>query len=384
MILSKPSRELDTALSSSQSNRGAVPDLKAPHRPIINLKNPTPNGMALAAAFFSSLVVVSLSLLAKLYHGVSSATLLLFVVPSASFISTYFIFRYFLKRFILRKVKVIYKNIHSRKLQSNERMGNLDMSNNVLDEVEKEMEEWAANEEKEAKQLKTWQEYRRRFLGDISHELKTPIFNIQGYLETLLDGGMEDESINKNYLKRAAKNVERLSTIVEDLESISRLESGELILDIRPFDIKKLTEEVFDGLEIKAKERNIRLHFKAGADQPYTVKADRDYIRQVLTNLVNNSLKYGREGGNTKVSFYDMDKFILVEVADTGIGISPDHHKRLFDRFYRVDKSRSREQGGSGLGLSIVKHIMEAHKQTITVRSTPGLGSTFGFTLEKA
>ncbi len=384
MILSKLSRESDTASNSEQGARVNGADMQVLPRPIINLKNPTPNGMALAAAFFSSLVVVSLSLMAKLYHGASSATLLLFVVPFASFISTYFIFRYFLKKFILRKVKVIYKNIHSRKLQSNQKKDNFDMSSNILDEVEKEMEKWAANEEKEAKQLKTWQEYRRRFLGDISHELKTPIFNIQGYLETLLDGGMEDETINKNYLKRAAKNVERLSTIVEDLESISRLESGELILDIRPFDIKKLTEEVFDGLEIKAKGRNIRLQFKAGADESYLVKADRDYVRQVLTNLVNNSLKYGKEGGNTKVSFYDMDKIILVEVADTGIGISPDHHKRLFDRFYRVDKSRSREQGGSGLGLSIVKHIVEAHKQTITVRSTPGMGSTFGFTLEKA
>ncbi len=384
MIISKPSKESDTALSSELGNRPNGSDFEVPHRPIINLKNPTPNGMALAAAFFSSLLVVSFSLLARLYNEVSLATLLLVVVPLASFVSTYFIFRYFLKKYILRKVKVIYKNIHSQKLHSNEKKDNLKMSANVFDEVEKEVEEWAANEERESKQLKTWQEYRRRFLGDISHELKTPIFNIQGYLETLLDGGLEDESISVNYLKRAAKNVERLNTIVEDLESISRLESGELILDIRPFDIKKLTEEVFDGLEIRAKERNIRLQFKAGADQPYTVKADRDYIRQVLTNLVNNSLKYGKEGGNTKVSFYDMDKYILVEVADTGIGISPDHHKRLFDRFYRVDKSRSREQGGSGLGLSIVKHIVEAHMQTISVRSTPGLGSTFGFTLEKA
>ncbi|MCC6723468.1 MAG: hypothetical protein IT258_03090, partial [Saprospiraceae bacterium] len=269
MILSKPLKESDTALNSEQSTRGPGADLQVTHRPIINLKNPTPNGMALAAAFFSSLLVVSVSLLASLYNGASTATLLLFVVPVASFLCTYLIFRYYLNKFILRKVKVIYKNIHSQKLHSNEKKDNLNMSSNVFEDVEQEVEAWAANEEKEAQQLKTWQEYRRRFLGDISHELKTPIFNIQGYLETLLDGGLEDETINKTYLKRAAKNVERLNTIVEDLESISRLESGELILDIRLFDIKKLTEEVFDGLEIRAKERNIRLLFKAGADEGY-------------------------------------------------------------------------------------------------------------------
>jgi len=295
-----------------------------------------------------------------------------------------FIFRFYLLRYIQRKIKVIYKSIHKHKLTTTEKRDYSYMQDRVMDDVEKEVEAWAAVQEKDAEKLNTWQEYRRKFLGDISHELKTPIFNIQGYLETLLEGGLEDESINKNYLQRAAKNVERLNTIVEDLESISRLESGELILDLQLFDIKTLTEEVFDDLEFRAKERNIRLVLKPGADQGFTVRADREYIRQVLSNLVNNSLKYGKEGGVTKVSFYDMDKNLLVEVADTGIGIAPDHLNHLFDRFYRVDKSRSREQGGSGLGLSIVKHIVEAHKQTINVRSTPGLGSTFGFTLEKA
>lgn len=384
MISSKPSRESGTGSSSEPAAKEFAMTKPVPHRPVVNLKNPTPNGIALVASLLAALVVTCIALLASLYHEASVATLAIFVVPIATFLSGYFIFAYFLRKFIQRKVKVIYKNIHSRKLQSSEKKDDIDMSSLVFDDLEQEVEAWAANEEKQATQMKTWQEYRRRFLGDISHELKTPIFNIQGYLETLLDGGLEDENINKNYLVRAAKNVERLNTIVEDLESISRLESGELILDIQPFDIKKLTEEVFDGLEIRAKERNIKLLFKAGADEGYTVKADREYIRQVLTNLVNNSLKYGREGGNTKVSFYDMDKYLLIEVADSGIGISPEHHKRLFDRFYRVDKSRSREQGGSGLGLSIVKHIVEAHKQTITVRSTPGVGSTFGFTLEKA
>lgn len=356
----------------------------APPPTLVNLKNPTPNGIALIAAMSTALLVAVVGLIASFFHQATVAALALFVVPLATFLFSYLVFGYFLRKYILRKIKVIYKNIHSQKLTANERLENTSMASNVLEDVEQEVEAWAAAEEREKEQLNTWQAYRRKFLGDISHELKTPIFNIQGYLETLIEGGLEDEAINKTYLLRAAKNVDRLNTIVEDLESISRLESGEMILDLQPFDLKILTEEVFDDLEIKARERNIRLLLKPGADQSIMVRADREYVRQVLTNLVNNSLKYGRDGGTTKVSFYDMDSNVLVEVADSGIGIAPEHLKRLFDRFYRVDKSRSREQGGSGLGLSIVKHIVEAHKQTINVRSTPGVGSTFGFTLEKA
>ena len=254
----------------------------------------------------------------------------------------------------------------------------------IIDEVEKEVSEWAENQAEEIKALKKWQEYRRRFLGDISHELKTPIFNIQGYLETLLDGGMYDPQVHRSYLERANKNVERLNTIVEDLESISRLESGELILEMQNFDIRDLTLEVFEDLEMQARERRIELIFKPGADQHFKVRADRESIRQVLVNLVSNSIKYGRDGGHTKVGFYDMDRNILVEVADNGIGIPKEHINHVFERFYRVDKSRSRSRGGSGLGLSIVKHIIEAHQQTINVRSSINLGSTFGFTLTKA
>lgn len=247
-----------------------------------------------------------------------------------------------------------------------------------------EVDQWAENQKEEIRKYNSWAEYRRKFVGDISHELKTPIFNIQGYIHTLIDGGLEDHKINVKFLSKAAKNVERLQTIVEDLESISRLESGELILDIQSFDIKELTEEVFEELEIKSREKEIDFDFKQGAAKGFMVEADRETIRQVLVNLIHNSLKYGKENGKTRIGFYDMDKVILVEVADNGIGIPKQHINHVFDRFYRVDKSRSRNQGGSGLGLSIVKHIIEAHKQTINVRSTPDLGSTFGFTLKKS
>jgi two-component system phosphate regulon sensor histidine kinase PhoR len=254
----------------------------------------------------------------------------------------------------------------------------------VFEKVEKEVAEWATLREDEINTLKTLELYRKRFLGNVAHELKTPIFSIQGFIHTLLDGAVHDDKVNTRYLERAALNVERLLTIVEDLDTITKLESGELILDVQEFELKNLVREVFADLEIKARDKGILLRFKEGADNPFRVRGDREYIRQVITNLIVNSLNYGKEGGLTKVSMYDMDRQILVEVSDNGIGIEEQHLNHLFDRFYRVDKSRSRAQGGSGLGLSIVKHILEAHGQSINVRSTPGAGSTFGFTLDKA
>ena len=348
------------------------------------IKNPTPQQIAISSALLVSIITCFFIAILCATNLIEFQRWVFFVFGGLSFFAAFFVFRFYLKKYIYRKIKVIYKSIHRQKLSSTQKKDEIDMNADIMQEVEKEVEAWADSQEKEIQQLKTWQEYRRKFLGDISHELKTPIFNIQGFLETLLDGGLEDESINRNYIARAAKNVERLNTIVEDLETISRLESGTLILDMQAFDIKALVGEVFEDLEFKANEAHINLIFKQGADKSYQVVADREYIRQVLMNLLNNSIKYGNKNGTTKVSFYDMDKNILLEVADSGIGIPEKHLKHVFDRFYRVDKSRSREQGGSGLGLSIVKHIMEAHQQTINVRSTIGLGSTFGFTLEKA
>lgn len=298
-------------------------------------------------------------------------------------IAVYALTRFLLERYIFRKIKLIYKIIHDSKLDKGKKKLKM-LNSSSLDEVNEEVVRWAETTEKEIQSLKLLEQYRKDFVGNISHELKTPIFSIQGYLHTLLDGGIHDENINLKYLQRAVNNAERLQSIVEDLEEISKLESGKLILDMRKFDIKALAKEVMDDLEVMASEKNIKLVFKDGADQPFNVIADRENIRQVLTNLVTNSVKYGKEGGNTRISFYDIDKNVLVEVSDNGLGIEDVHLKHLFDRFYRVDTSRSREQGGSGLGLSIVKHIIEAHNQTINVRSTQGVGSTFGFTLKKA
>lgn len=348
------------------------------------LKNPTPQQIAGYATLLSVgaflLVIGGMLLL-----GVDPQSVWFFaVIGVLLLVVVYNINIYYLRKYIYRKIKLIYKTIHQEKVAPEEKNKTIDVNSNIIEDVEREVADWAESQRKELNKYKTWAEYRRNFMGDISHELKTPIFNIQGYLESLLDGGLEDETVNQMFITRAATNVQRLQTIVEDLESISRLESGDLILEMQTFDIKELTQEVFEDLEMKAKRRTINLDFKDGASNSFRVRADREKIRQVLNNLVNNSLKYGIEEGRTKVGFYDMDRHILIEVADNGIGIPKQHINHVFDRFYRVDKSRSRQMGGSGLGLSIVKHIVEAHKQTINVRSTPDLGSTFGFTLEKA
>lgn len=344
-------------------------------------KNLTPQQLAIYSAGLISLILALLSSTVRFF--ISDFWLSLFLSSLGTFIVAYFVNLFFLKKYIFRKIKLIYKTIHSLKRNPANKIKTVDSREQVIEDVEKDVAIWARDRQAEIDQLKTLENYRREFLGNVSHELKTPIFNIQGYVHTLLDGGINDPEINLRYLDRTVKNVSRLITIVEDLETISKFETGNLVLDLHKFNIRELVEEVFESLDYKAQEVGISLEFKVGADQDQMVMADREYVRQVLDNLVLNSIKYGQPNGVTKVAFYDMDKNVLVEVADSGIGIAQEHLKHVFDRFYRVDKSRAREAGGSGLGLSIVKHIIEAHDQTINVRSNLGVGSTFGFTLAK-
>jgi two-component system, OmpR family, phosphate regulon sensor histidine kinase PhoR len=304
--------------------------------------------------------------------------IILFIVFALTI--NFLIVRFFLEKYVFRKVKLIYKLIYDSKKDKTAQ----DISQESLEDVNMKVMEWAVSTKKEIASLKSLEEYRKNYVGNISHELKTPIFSIQAYLHTLLEGGLYDENINKEYLKRAADNTERLQNIVEDLDIITKLESGKAELDIKRFDIKELVKDIFLDLKSMAKKKRITLQFKDTSAPSFFVMADRESIRQVFTNLLVNSIKYGKEGGTTKVSFYDMDTEVLTEISDNGIGIEEKHLKHVFDRFYRVDSSRSRKQGGSGLGLSIVKHIIEAHDQTINVRSTVDVGSTFGFTLQKA
>ena len=280
------------------------------------------------------------------------------------------------KLYIHSKISVIYKNIYTHKGVT--RFVDVD-----IDSVEKEVENWAIQKENEILQMKASETYRREFIGNVSHELKTPIFNIQGYILTLLDGGLYDKEVNMKYLKRTSKSVDRMINIVDDLEVITRLETEETQLAIGQFNIVELAKDVLDQLELKANESKIELSIQKEILTEF-VLGDIDKIQQVFANLISNSIKYGKEGGRTEVRFFDMNDNILIEIADDGIGISKMDLPRLFERFYRVDKNRSRKIGGTGLGLAIVKHIIEAHNQTINVRSTVDVGSTFSFILEKA
>lgn len=341
-------------------------------------KNPTPRSIS----FYSSL---SLSLIVGLVLYLISLNIYdSLIIVGVTFIFSYFIFLYAIEIFIYRKIKLVYKNIHSLKVRRlDPRPSDFDMSD-PINEMEKEVRAWAEDESKEIEQLRTLERYRKEFLGNVSHELKTPIFNIQGYINTLLDGAIDDPEVTIRFLKKAAKSTDRIASLVDDLESISQIESGFMTMELEEFDVNELIHDVFESLSMRAEEKNIRIDFKEGCDVPFIVEADKDRIRQVIVNLLVNSIKYGKENGYTLVGLYDMDENVLIEVTDNGIGIDEEHLPRLFERFYRVDKSRSRDAGGTGLGLAIVKHIIEAHNQTINVRSTKGIGTTFGFTLKKA
>jgi two-component system phosphate regulon sensor histidine kinase PhoR len=348
------------------------------------MKSPSPYKLLITGSLLVSVTSAALCFLVlSMVNGLNYWCLVLFTV--IIFLSTYIIFRLVLKRYIYDRIKLIYKNIHTLKVAKDFKEKNVDLRDDVVNKVNEDVANWAEEHKKEIDELKQMEAYRREFLGNVSHELKTPIFNIQGYILTLLDGALDDVEVNKIYLQKTEKNIERIINIVQDLEVISRLESGEMKPDMAKFDIVSLTREIFDMLELNAQKKNIRLvfHDSIDDDSHISVIGDREKIRQVLINLIENSIKYGDEGGRTKVSFYDMDENILCEVSDNGIGIEANHLPRLFERFYRVDKSRSRNQGGSGLGLAIVKHIIESHQQSVNVRSAPGVGSTFSFTLKK-
>lgn len=348
------------------------------------LKNLTPRSIAIYASLISSVFVLIVLFVLQQIHPFANTiinNILLFAIAA---IGIYLIFKFFLEFFIYRKIKLIYKTISTAKDSKAKTLEKVNLSEDVISNVGNEVVEWDQNRKDEIEELKKMETFRKEFLGNVSHELKTPLFNIQGYIHTLLDGALNDPNVNVNYLQRASRSVDRLCLIVDDLEAISKLESGELTLDQRTFDIHELVNEVFESVELNAKVMQVTTVFKEGSDHPVYVIGDKDRIRQVLVNLIINSIKYGKRQGNTQVGLYDMDENILVEITDNGIGIENQHLSRLFERFFRVDKSRSREQGGTGLGLSIVKHIIEAHNQTINVRSTLGIGTTFTFTIKKS
>lgn len=328
-------------------------------------------------------ITILLSLVTGLYfYFLKSFHLWYFISEIAiTFIVSFFIIQYRVENFIYKRIKKIYDDVS---ILDGSTLGQQKITTN-METLTKEVEQFARNKKLEIEVLKIRENYRREFIGNVSHELKTPLFTVQGYLETLLDGALGDKNVSEKYLKRANKGVERLIFIVKDLDMITKLEVGDLNLEKEEFDIIELINNVFDLFEMKASKQNISLTFDKIYSKEIRVRADRDRIQQVLSNLIVNSIKYGRNKGTTEVSIENliMNK-ILIRVTDNGEGIKQDKIPRLFERFYRVDKSGSREQGGSGLGLSIVKHIIEAHKENIYVESQFGIGSEFSFTLEKS
>jgi two-component system phosphate regulon sensor histidine kinase PhoR len=299
------------------------------------------------------------------------------------FLLTFLFSLFFIEWFIFRRIYSVLQQLRKLKDPATKKRKN-EKSSDLLEILNNEVQEWAVERKEEIDHLNRLEMYRKEYLGNVSHELKTPIFSIQGYILTLLEGGIDDPGINRDYLQRAERSVDRMIAIVEDLQAITQLETGELELDIDRFELVALAQDVIDAEEIRARANKIHFEMVNDTGQPVYVMGDRFRIRQVLVNLIVNSVRYGKENGETKLKIHDVGDKIIVEVVDNGIGISKIHLPRVFERFYRVDKSRSRAQGGTGLGLAIVKHIIEAHRQTIEVMSTEGVGSTFSFTLKKS
>lgn len=343
------------------------------------MKNLKPSTLLLGgSAIVGTLVLFFLIIFAGI-SGEWNISLLL-LLPIFVGTCTYFVFHYFIKYFITERLRVLYRSIRTGKLGRQTRTFKL--SEDLITNAEIETRRWSDEQIEVISELKEQAAFRREFLGNLAHELKTPVFSIQGYILTLLEGGLEDKTVNRSFLERASKATDRMTAILEDLDQLTKLEVNEIQLDLKRFDIVELVQDLFEDFEMLAKKRKIKMIF--GKDySPIYVQADKGKIGQVLTNLINNSIAYGNQGGTTKVSFYILDDIVTVEVSDDGLGIDEAHLIRLFERFYRVEKSRNRNEGGSGLGLAIAKHIVEAHGQTINVRSTVGVGSTFTFSLDK-
>ncbi len=300
------------------------------------------------------------------------------------FAGSYLLVSFMMERFIYRKIKLIYKFIYKTKATKREETYyKYVLPQKSIDEVREDVEAWATKNEEELELLRRNEQFRKEFLQNLSHEFKTPVFAIQGYVDTLLSGAMTNPEVNKKFLEKTAKNVDRLTHLLNDLDEISKLERGELVLYKQNFVIQDLVKDVFESLSVKAEELNIYCSIKKGCESPLTVFADKEKVRQVFTNLVENSIKYGKQNGSITASMYKTDgKHILVEISDDGIGISEKHLPRIFERFYRTEEGRSIDVTGSGLGLAICKHIIEAHGQTIHVRSREDVGTTIGFTLD--
>lgn len=344
---------------------------------MLSRKNPSPLQLSLFSALLITLPLIAVAYFFKPVWWMA------LLIGGGFFLLSLSIIRFYFQHFINRQIKLIYKLISQTKATKREEFYYQELlPQKSIDEVRTEVEQWANQKKEEVETLRQNEQFRKEFLQNLSHELKTPIFAIQGYVETLLNGAVNNPEVNSRFLKNTSRNIDRLVSLLYDLDEISKLESGEITLYPSAFSIQELIKEVFESLDIKLREKNIHAFIKKGCEASKTIIADKEKIRQVLINITDNAIKYGREGGKIEAGIYVMDNNrVLIEISDDGMGIHPEVLPRIFERFFRADQTRSRQIGGSGLGLSICKHIIEAHEQNIHVRSKPDVGTTIGFGL---
>jgi two-component system phosphate regulon sensor histidine kinase PhoR len=347
---------------------------------VLDTKNLSPRLLS----FLTALIIATANALLSLLQN--HAWYIPLFVFAFTFVIIYWLYYYTLQRFIYRKIKIIYKIIYQIKATKKEEFfyKNI-LPQKSIEEVGEDVQKWATQRKDEIELLRANEQFRKEFLMNLAHELRTPIFSVQGYVDTLLGGALEDEEVNRKFLTNASKSIDRLVRLVDDLDEISKLESGKIPVIQESFCIQELIRDVYEEFSLKAQERHMSMQFKKGTERPIYVSADKQKIKQVFVNLIENALKYGHDNGSVIAGCYEMDdKHVYVEISDDGPGIAEEHLGRIFERFYRADRSRSRAIGGTGLGLAIVKHIVEAHGQTVNVRSKLGVGSSFGFTLDRS
>ncbi|MBX2889236.1 MAG: HAMP domain-containing histidine kinase [Ferruginibacter sp.] len=344
---------------------------------MLSIKNISPKKVSALSAL---LIAIPLGITLFFLNTVWWVALLISTVFG---LGSFGIIYFFFQHFIYRQIKLIFKLISQTKATKREEFYYQELlPKKSIEDVQAEVEQWAIQKREEIEILKQNEHFRKEFLQNLSHELKTPIFAIQGYTETLLNGAVNNPDVNLRFLQNSSRNIDRLVNLLNDLDEISKLESGSITLSLSSFQMQELVRDVFESLEIKIRKKNIHAFIKKGCEIPKSVVADKEKIRQVLINIIDNAIKYGRENGIIEAGLYTVDdKLVLIEITDDGYGISPDYISRIFERFFRADQTRSRGVGGSGLGLSICKHIIEAHGQSIQVRSKPDIGTTIGFSL---
>lgn len=345
------------------------------------MKNYSANNISLVFSLMLTIFISSLLIVANVILKLNirwDIALYIFII---SFVFSFFLLRKLILSFLYNRIKLIYKTINKHKTGKTRNPEKFNYKSDLINQVNSDVNNWIEEQEQKMNQIIEMSNYRKEFVGNVAHELKTPIFNIQGYTITLLEGGLKDDSINEKYLKKIEKNINRMINIVNDLDAITRLESGQLKLRYKSFNPVSLCYDCIESIEELWKKKKIKIDVIKHYEKNFNCYADKEYIRQVFSNLLINAVNYNNEGGFVKAEFFDMDENILVEITDNGIGISEEDLPRIFERFYRVDKSRSLSTGGSGLGLAIVKHIIEAHGQKVNARSTPGVGTTIAFTL---